>query len=144
MKIIIHIIVFLKLGCHYPKSLSKKSKFSVQMCFFRKILVRSLIELETWSFFQNVAYTYIMVGGNRFHACISKDSCLKWLGKFFMKIIWTEIGWKKYSIKLKFLSLISTLSNYLFAKFQIPKSFILSVEETCHVFASLFWCSIRL
>ena len=112
--------------------------------FFRKNLVRSLIELETWFFFQNVAYTYIMVGGNRFHACISKDSCLKWLGKFFMKIIWTEIGWKKYSIKLKFLSLISTLSNYLFAKFQIPKSFILSVVEKCHVFASLFWCSIRL
>ena len=25
----------------------EKSKFSIQMCFFRKILVRSLIELET-------------------------------------------------------------------------------------------------
>ena len=31
----------------------EKSKFSIQMCFFRKILVRSLIELETWFFFQN-------------------------------------------------------------------------------------------
>ena len=112
--------------------------------FFRKILVRSLIELETWSFFQNVAYTYIMAGGNWFYACISKGSGLKWLGKFFMKIIWTEIGWKKYSIKLKFLSLISTLTKYLFAKFQVFKSFILPLIETCPYFASRFWCSFGL
>ena len=122
----------------------RKIEYQVIRVFFRKILVRSLIELETWSFFQNVAYTYIMVGGNRFYACISKGSGLKWPGKFFMKIIWTEIGWKKYSIKLKFLSLISTLTNYLFAKFQVPKSFILSLIETCHYFASRFWCSFGL
>ena len=134
----------MKLGFHFPKSLSKNWISSYPCFFFRKILVRSLIELETWSFFQNVAYTYIMAGGNWFYACISKGSCLKWLGKFCMKIIWAEIGWKKYSIKLKFLSLISTLTNYLFAKFQVPKSFILSLIETCHYFASHFWCSFGL
>ena len=131
---------FLKLGCDFPKSLSRNwiSSFPI---FFRKILVRSLIEIETWSFFQNVTYTYIMVGGNWLYTCISKASCLKWLGKFCMKIIWAEIGWKKYSIKLKILALILTLTNYLFAKFQVRKSFILYLIETCHYFASHFWCS---